>query len=433
MISTINAGNGAGTWEWETAYTIITFKSGNMILGTQDISSGTATPLTTISNLSNTPVSPSYGWSFAGWAISAGTTTAVYMDGAEITLNADTTLYAIYSRNVAFKYYDSATATGIATAYQTQYYYNTDLTTAAVSAVSTYPLYTNTLLGWSPLGWSDGMNTWTLAAAQTGAATTTLTPDANRSNVTYYAQYQRDAKITYAAGGGSGTAPADSTCVQRGNAGGLVTDAEVTIAANTFVRGGYTFDNWDIGGAAYEPGRGYAWAPALSENPVIQATARWLPIEVSGTADPANPDSNNDGYGDNISFSVPSSITYVVTPDGSLMGPDSASIQNHGSFEIRVSSVDVDAVSPFSIVPYAGTQANAVDLSVGPAGNTLSASDCLSKAAVPDVSAWHVSAASGTTPGSMSLSTSGHVGPLLVSPLSSTGFAKIQWYVKAAA
>jgi len=77
-------------------YVTVTFNANggtNGTVTTQDVASGAATALTTVSALGLTAPS---GKTFAGWALSADATEAVYTDGANITVNAATTLYAVW-------------------------------------------------------------------------------------------------------------------------------------------------------------------------------------------------------------------------------------------------------------------------------------------------------------------------------------------------
>lgn len=77
-------------------YVTVTFNANGGTAGTvttQDVASEAATALKTVAELGLTAPS---GKTFAGWALSTDATEAVYTDGANITVNAATTLYAVY-------------------------------------------------------------------------------------------------------------------------------------------------------------------------------------------------------------------------------------------------------------------------------------------------------------------------------------------------
>lgn len=83
-------------------YVTVTFNANGGTDGsttTQDVESGVATALTTVSALGLTAPS---GKTFAGWALSADATEAVYTDGANITVNAATTLYAVWAASSSY-------------------------------------------------------------------------------------------------------------------------------------------------------------------------------------------------------------------------------------------------------------------------------------------------------------------------------------------
>jgi hypothetical protein len=166
--------------------------------------------------------------------------------------------------------------------------------------------------------------------------------------------------------------------------------------------------------------------------------------EHGGTAEPAknpdgtdnplyNPDSDGNGLGDNLAFTVPSSINYVVNADGSLIAPSegAAYIENRSNFATHVSSVDVDAETGFNIVANASASqaANSVDMQFGPATDMLDASAYLEKKAVHDATKWNMSASDGTNGSKVLLKTEGDVSHVTKDITSQTKFGTIKWYL----
>lgn len=120
--------------------------------------------------------------------------------------------------------------------------------------------------------------------------------------------------------------------------------------------------------------------------------------EITDPDDPAyNPDTDGDGKGDNIAFTVPTAINFTTNASGVLTGPSAAStyIENESVFSIHVSSVDVDPESNWNVVESAAdaNEANAIDFQFGPKGDKLNAYDYLTKASVHDVSKWSMTSA----------------------------------------
>lgn len=152
-----------------------------------------------------------------------------------------------------------------------------------------------------------------------------------------------------------------------------------------------------------------------------------------GTPNPLyNPDADGDGLGDNLAFTVPTAINYVVDADGTMTGPTNASIQNRSVMGIDVSSVDVDEETPFKIVSdaTASTDANSVDLKFGPAADQLNAADYLTKTDVKDASKWGMGA-EGAADANLGIQTDGHVSHVVQDITQQSKFGTIKWYLKA--
>ena len=160
--------------------------------------------------------------------------------------------------------------------------------------------------------------------------------------------------------------------------------------------------------------------------------------EFGGTSEPSdsdyyNPDEDNDGYGDNIAFSVPTSINFVSDVKGVLTGPSASAtyIQNHSAFSIHASSFKVDAENGWNIVDD-GTSPeadNSVDFQFGPEAAQIDAYDYLTKTAVPGASAasWNMAANNGK----VELTTSGNIFNVQKDITEQSKFATIHTYVTA--
>lgn len=145
-----------------------------------------------------------------------------------------------------------------------------------------------------------------------------------------------------------------------------------------------------------------------------------------------NPDADGDGLGDNLAFTVPTAINYVVDADGTMTGPTNATIQNRSVMGINVSSVDVDEETPFTIVADATASStdNSVDLQFGPASDQLNAADYLTKTDVNDASKWEMGA-EGAADANLGIETDGHVSHVAKDITQQSKFGTIKWYLKA--
>lgn len=143
-----------------------------------------------------------------------------------------------------------------------------------------------------------------------------------------------------------------------------------------------------------------------------------------------NLDGDHNGYGDNLAFSVPASINYVVKADGTLLGPSNIRISNMSAYPIRMSSLRITAITPFSIVEDARMSAatNSVSLDVGVAQDMLHAFQYASKAAPSDATKWNMGSY-GLATGDLAISSSGQASHLTVDVTSRTNFASIRWYL----
>ena len=272
----------------------VEFKTGTTSLGTQSFTYGTAQNLTTLANLSNVPTVLTNYWSFSGWGTGTNAT-VTYTNGQSLstictTDGATITLYGIWTRNIPFKYYNSATATSVTTSNKEQKYYNTNATTAAATSVTPdYTLYTSTQNGssWAPAGGWVTSTTVTGSTTATLGTTATVTPAYNAAAPTYYALYSRTPQVAYNGNGNTGGSTSNSNCdMQKIAATGTASSSSCTLASNGFTRTGYTFSKWRTGassGTQYDAGALYtfpntSWATNKTYSSMY---AQWTP-NVSG-------------------------------------------------------------------------------------------------------------------------------------------------------
>lgn len=148
-----------------------------------------------------------------------------------------------------------------------------------------------------------------------------------------------------------------------------------------------------------------------------------------------NPDNDGDGYGDNLQFTVPASINYVVRADGDLVGPTNVYVDNLSAFQVHVNSLDVDAEPSFAIVSnvddVAG-MANVVDLKIGPAAGQLDVSKFLERKPIVDISKWNMAAENAdAATDELTMVTAGHVRNIAEDITKTTKFGEIHWRLRA--
>lgn len=148
------------------------------------------------------------------------------------------------------------------------------------------------------------------------------------------------------------------------------------------------------------------------------------------TKTPTNPDSDNDGKGDNIAFTVPVAINFTADASGNLTGPsaDATYIQNESVFGIQASSFQVSAESGWTIIGKNATATadNSVDFQFGPEADKLDAADYITKNTVHTPSAWNMAANNGK----VELTTAGKLHNLKADISEQTKIATIRTYVK---
>ena len=148
-----------------------------------------------------------------------------------------------------------------------------------------------------------------------------------------------------------------------------------------------------------------------------------------------NPDKDDDGLGDNLAFTVPSSINFVVAADGSMSGPSNAFIENRSAFPIHASSLKVIEEEGWNIVEDAASSSadNSVDVQMGPANALQNLSDFKeAKKGVSGGSAWNM-ASTDSTEGSgndtLTLSVQGDASHVTKDITSKQKFGEVRWYM----
>ena len=234
---------------WTPNNNTITFDAngGTGTMGTQAIATNATANL-------NTNTFTRSGFTFAGWAITAGGAVG-YTNGASYTMGtANVTLYAQWTANGTFTVtFDANGGTG---------------TMANQTASSATALSSNsfTRTGYTLAGW-----------ARTAGGTVVYTNGASypfTAKATFYAVWTPNSNtITFDANGGTGTMSTQT----------LATDATANLNTNTFTRVGFTFDGWATtagGTVAYIDGASYTMGTA---NVILYA--QWTAITYSITFD----------------------------------------------------------------------------------------------------------------------------------------------------
>lgn len=184
------------------------------------------------------PPSPTRsGWTLLGWSTTKSATSAAIT--TSYTPTADTTLYAIWEKNIVLSYNMNSGSGSISA--QSQKIYNTTANhTFTIS--STKPTKT----GYTFQGWSTNKNA-TSASYQPGG-TITLT-----NSTTLYAIWTKEITITYNANGGTASSvpTASKGTLYNGNS-----TTSVTLSSTQPTReNGYTFQGWNTSSSAQS---GYA-------------------------------------------------------------------------------------------------------------------------------------------------------------------------------
>lgn len=139
--------------QWATSTSTITYYNGSTKIGTSTCNSGENFSLKTWQSLGATVTNSTYGWSFGGWANANNTYTQTYTDGAAISCpSSDTTIYAVYSRNINFYKHSSTSPDATLTQYWNPYGSTNGTHLSGVTAQGCYSV------GEDSLGWNADAN-----------------------------------------------------------------------------------------------------------------------------------------------------------------------------------------------------------------------------------------------------------------------------------
>ena len=262
---------------------LITFNSntGNGTMDSQNVYAGVKT------QLYNNAFSKT-GYSFAGWAFTAGGEKA-YNDGEAITIKESTTLYALWNANPYEVVFNAQGGTGEMENLSINYDQTKSLTEVG---------FTKT--GYTFEGWTATEGSSTVDYADGASYTMQST-----STVTLYAVWTaNDYTVSFHANGGQGSM-SDQT---------ITYDDTAALTDNTFTRIGYTFAGWATsanGNAVYADGANYT----MKSTDTVVLYAVWqeikpnnITIKKDGTATTAETILNNSNL----------QLTAVVDPSTAL-------------------------------------------------------------------------------------------------------------------
>ena len=165
-----------------------------------------------------------------------------------------------------------------------------------------------------------------------------------------------------------------------------------TLTENGFSAAGYTFIGWntesDVSGRRFANGIDVEDLAAEGESTVTLYAMWSFSAEATGI-DELNPDLDGDGFGDNLSFSTPSSVNAVMKSDGTLKFPSNAQIINLCDYDVQVSSIQVEPGNSWALISDISASANTrnlMELNISmDNGSKMSASNCQSKTSVPPI------------------------------------------------
>lgn len=203
------------------------------------------------SNLTLSTTKPTRsGYTFKGWATYSTASSASYSAGGSFSTNANTTLYAVWEKNLA-TYTVSYSANGGSGAPASQ----TKTEGVTLTLSSTKP----TRSGYTFKGWSTS-STATSASYSAGGSYT------SNASVTLYAVWQKNLAsytISYNANGGSG-APSSQTKTEG---------VTLTLSSTKPTRTGYTFKGWST--SSYATSATYSAGGSYSANASAVLYAVW--------------------------------------------------------------------------------------------------------------------------------------------------------------
>ena len=176
---------------------------------------------------------------------------------------------------------------------------------------------------------------------------------------------------------------------------------------------------------------GTAEEPYLDEdgNPTDEDTGRPNPSY--------NPDDDHDGLGDNIAFTVPSSINFVLSADGTLTGPTNAYIENRSVMPIHAEELKVKPSTGWNLVEDASSsqEENSVELQMKPVDGTFEQLGAFTtRSQLHNRAEWNMSgtdAVIGSGADVVTLDFAGKVSHLSADVTQQRNFGEIHWYMQA--
>jgi uncharacterized repeat protein (TIGR02543 family) len=221
---------------WSPNTSLISFNSNQASSGTVPANQSWTTGTSALTLSGNTGSLAKTGYSFGGWATTAGSTTAV----TSYSTTAAQTFYAIWTPIAYMVAYSLNGGTGALPTQANQRIYNTfTLATAASKA------------DFSFAGWSDGVSTYSAGASYTISATTP-------SAITLTAQWIPRFTISYALNGSSSSV----------TGAGTYDSGTVITLSSAPLRAGYTFAGWlDSNNISHGAGTSFT----VIQNSILQA------------------------------------------------------------------------------------------------------------------------------------------------------------------
>lgn len=285
---------------------------------------------TLAANTFTAPTDSGGGWAFSKWGAGAAGASWSWAPGVDAGRTNSTS--AVWTRTITFK-------SGVSSA-------TSKTATQTRGSNVTVPSGTTTPSTWTLLGWRT--DTTATTATYTGSS---FLPAAT----TLYAVYSRTLTLSYTNGGGTGTAPANSTATQYYNSGGKISDGKFTLRANTFTRAGYYFTDWNKG----KVGDTLTYTPAVDNTAVSTGvTARWTAYKITLTYNVNGGEIKNSPYkyNDTTYFKVNNNLVVSSTTSNGTYANVTAVINtattyanlwNVGSFNVTRTGYHIDGADAY--------------------------------------------------------------------------------------
>ena len=319
---TLTYTNGGGSGSAPTSTTATQYYNSNGSVSTASF--------TLAANTFTAPTDSGGGWAFSKWGAGAKGATFTWQPGFDSGTTNSTA--AVWTRTITFKSGVNGATSKNAT--QTR------------GSTVTVPSGTATPSGWTLLGW----RTDTSPTTATYAGSSFLP-----SATILYAVYSRGLTLSYTNGGGTGTAPDNSTATQYYNSGGKISDGKFTLRANTFTRAGYYFTDWNKG----KVGDTLTYTPAVDNTAVsTSVTARWTAYKITLTYNVNGGEIKNSPhkFNDTTYFKVTNNLVVSsTTSNGTYTNVTAvintattyADLWNVGSFNVTKTGYHIDGADAY--------------------------------------------------------------------------------------